>query len=90
MLITNLYCRSSNYEAEGTTEHWMQLQLLWLFMCIVAILGCCTPHICLSLTKSNLLLVCRTLTLGCNLFCTMLPSVGISWSLWLPICLSRC
>lgn len=60
------------------------------FMCIAASLESCTPPACLEVTKSSLLLICRTLTVGRNLFRATLPSVGISWSLWLPTRLSSC
>jgi len=53
-------------------------------------LECSTLHACLGVTKSTLLLTCRTLTVGSNLFHAMLPSVDISWSLWLPNHLSGC
>lgn len=86
VLITSTYCRSSIYEARGVTEHSVQLQppSAIFLMCMVAHLGCCTPRTCPGLTKSNLLLICRTLTVSCNMFHTTLPSAGISWSLWLP------
>lgn len=49
-------------------------------MCTAAVLECCTSQTCLGLTKSNVLLICWALTLGCALSRAVLPSVDTTWS----------